>query len=210
MRCDDAREALSARLDGEQLPVPEAALAAHVDACPGCAAWVEAATAASRRVRVRLAEPAGETPHDLSAGVRRRLQADAARGGPPWSRLALAALAVSQILLGLPTLLGGLDGASQHLAREVGVTEVALSLGVLAAAWRPWRAAGMLPVVVALAAGLAATAAVDMVVDGVPPHHELPHLVPVLEALLLWRVRHHAVPPTGSSGRAPVALRRVA
>lgn len=209
MRCDDAREALSARLDGEQLPVPEAALTAHVDACPGCAAWVEAATAASRRVRVRLAEPVGETPHDLSADVRRRLQADAARGGPPCSRLALAALAVSQILLGLPTLvLGGLDGASQHLAREVGVTEVALSLGVLAAAWRPWRAAGMLPVVVALAAGLAATAAVDMAVDGVPPHHELPHLVPALEALLLWRVRHHAAVTPPPALATP--LRRVA
>lgn len=122
----------------------------------------------------------------------------------------LAMTALLQLALSLPALLlGEQDAAGLHVAREIGATEVALAVGVLAAAWRPWRAAGMLPVVAALAVGLASTTVIDVVGGEVPALHEVPHLLALVEAALLWRLRHAAIAkPTGSS--PATQLRRVA
>ncbi|WP_190129064.1 zf-HC2 domain-containing protein [Streptomyces mashuensis] len=45
MECSDVRTAVSARLDGEELPpgVPGAVLVAHLAGCGGCRDWQERA-----------------------------------------------------------------------------------------------------------------------------------------------------------------------
>lgn len=126
------------------------------------------------------------------------------------ARLLLAVTALVQLALSLPALvLGEQASAGLHVAREIGATEVALAVGVLAAAWRPWRAAGMLPVVAALAVGLAGTTLIDVAGGEAFALHEVPHLLALVEAGLLWHLRHADIPlPDGtSSGRS---LRRVA
>ncbi|EUA32805.1 zinc-finger family protein [Mycobacterium xenopi 3993] len=40
MRCEVAREALSARLDGERHAVPAQRVDAHLGSCPDCRAWL--------------------------------------------------------------------------------------------------------------------------------------------------------------------------
>ncbi len=161
------RTALSARLDGEDAGVAERVLDAHVEACAGCRGWLDGAAAVSRRVRLHV--PAAQT--DLSAQVVQRLADAAVHERPPRriARTALLVTALVQLLLSLPALV--------------------FAIGVLAPAWRPWRAAGMLPVVAALAVGLSATTIVDMVSGDVPAVGEVPHLLALVEAALLWRLR---------------------
>jgi predicted anti-sigma-YlaC factor YlaD len=182
------RTGLSARLDGEDAGVDERVLDAHVAECTGCRGWLDGAAAASRRVRLHV--PAAQP--DLSAQVVQRLADAAVLERPPRriARTALLITALVQLLLSLPALLFGADDhAALHGAREAGATDVALAIGVLAAAWRPWRAAGMLPVVAALAVGLSATTLVDVVSGDVPAVGEIPHLLALVEAALLWRLR---------------------
>jgi predicted anti-sigma-YlaC factor YlaD len=52
MRCDRFREAASARLDGEPLGLPEAALDAHLAHCGDCARWAAQAAQLTRRLRI--------------------------------------------------------------------------------------------------------------------------------------------------------------
>lgn len=206
MRCDQAREGLSARLDGEDPGVPAAALDAHVAACAACRAWPGLVADAARPLRVQPALPG----RDLVEAVQSALK----DSGPvvptrPWARAALVVVAVAHLLLSLPALFAGDGHGAVHAARELGATDVALAVGVLAAAWRPWRAAGMLPVVAALALGLGATSVLDLLAGETTALAELPHLLAVVEAVLLFRLRRTALtsPPAAPRG---VSLRRVA
>ena len=45
------RAALSALLDGEEPPVPVAAIMAHLAACPACSGWLDGATTVNRGLR---------------------------------------------------------------------------------------------------------------------------------------------------------------
>lgn len=210
MDCTTAREAASARLDGELSAVMDVALEEHLVSCAVCRAHAAQLAAATRRARLQVAP---QLP-DLTAAVVAQVRQQSER--TPWSpsRLGLVLVAFTQLVLSGPLLLGQALGASTHTAREIGVTEVALAVGLLAAAWRPWRAAGMLPVVVALAVGLAAVSALDVLAGDVRPVHEVPHLLPLAGALLLWQVRHRdpvspPSTPVAEPGRRP-HLRRSA
>ncbi len=208
VRCDQAREALSARLDGEDPGVPGHLLDAHVDGCPSCRAWSSSALDAARPLRVRPAP----TPSDLAPAVLAGLHDHPEVRTPlrRGARVGLVLTALAQLLLTVPALRGGGGHEALHVVREIGVTEAALALGVLAAAWRPWRAAGMLPVVAALAVGLGATSALDLAGGETTPLAEAPHLLALLEVWLLWRLRSTAAAPGAPSGRAQAVLRRVA
>ncbi|MCW2605656.1 MAG: Permease [Frankiales bacterium] len=205
MRCDAAREGLSARLDGEDPQVPAGELDRHVAACPGCADWSAAAAGATRPLRVAAAP----TAVDLTDGVLQALrERPAPRTEHGLARRGLVVVALAHLLLSLPDLLFGSGHEGVHVARELGATDVALAIGVLAAAWRPWRAAGMLPVVAALSAGLAGTSLLDLLAHETTPLRELPHLLAVAETLLLVRLRRHGSPAPDTAHRP--ALRRVA
>lgn len=200
MNCPTARDALSARLDDAPLGVEPAALDVHLAACPSCRAWGASAAELIRRARLHVVP---QMP-DLTAAVQIGVQQARQLPRPGWTpaRLGLVLLGTAQLLLSLPPLLGAEVGTSVHVSREVGVTQVALAVGVLAAAARPWRAAGMLPVVLALALGLAVVAGADVLTGRVAWTGEVVHLLPLADALLLWLVRHRdPLPgPAGASG----------
>lgn len=110
-------------------------------------------------MRLREAEPVP----DLVGAVLARVDTPR-RSRPEWARYALFAVALSQLLLALPALLlGDSLGASVHIARELGSWDVALAIGLLYAAWRPARAAGLLPFAAALAGTMLLTATLDVV-----------------------------------------------
>jgi predicted anti-sigma-YlaC factor YlaD len=206
--CTTAREALSARLDGELSPVMGAALDEHLSGCAACTAADGALARVTRGARLQVAPQVPDLAGAVVEGARAR------RGRDPWSpaRVGLVVVALAQLVLSVPLLLGDAAGASLHTAREVGVTEVALAVGLFAAAWRPWRAAGMLPVVVALALGLAAVSLLDVLAGEVGLVDEVAHLLPLGGALLLWQVRHRdpvAPRPAPVRGEVP-RLRRSA
>ena len=60
--CDEAREAISARLDGERPPFPAPSLDAHLVACQACRDFESAVLAIGRRLSLRASRP---VPDDL-------------------------------------------------------------------------------------------------------------------------------------------------
>jgi predicted anti-sigma-YlaC factor YlaD len=198
--CRAVQEALSAGLDGEDPGLAPDVVASHVEACAGCRGWEQGAAEASRRLRVRPAPAAVDLAPAVLAALR---STDVGIPTRRWTRLALLVTALLQLAVCLPALLGADDSAvGLHVTREVAAAELALAVGLLCAAWRPWRAAGMLPVMATLGLGLSATTLVDVLAGHVPPVDELPHLLALAAVTLLWRLRHgggpglRADPPT--------------
>lgn len=118
-------------------------------------------------------------------------------------RLALAVVALAQLALTVPVLFLGRDHqAPVHLAHELGSFGLALAAGFLAAASRPQRARGMLPLVAVAALALLITAIHDLAVGRTDLVDELPHLVAVVGCLLLALLAR-------SDGTAPLARLRL-
>ena len=149
------REAVSARLDGEDPGIDPALVDAHLARCPGCRAFASAAADAHRAQRVGVA-PA--VP-DLSRRVRKAVAlADRASR---WSvvRALLVVVAVQIIGFSLPALIFGDEHeTAAHAARHLGAFTAAYGVGLLVVAVRPARARTMLPVAVVLAGALVITA----------------------------------------------------
>jgi hypothetical protein len=139
-----------------------------------------------------------------------------ARAHPPslgrgeWTRTALTVVALTQLVLAVPALLGHDTGATVHLARHIGALTAALSIGYLYAAWRPIRAFGLLPMAVAVAATMLFTAVLDVVQGRVALAGETTHVLDVAALVLLWMLAgrpgwggHRLV--TARSRRRPLA-----
>jgi len=100
MSCEDALALMSAKLDGALSPEEEQALAAHLEACPDCRAWMEAMTSVEEKVAA-LAEPA---PEGLKKGVLYRIDQAGGKAKAPVRRwfgpgTALGAVAAVLVLL---------------------------------------------------------------------------------------------------------------
>lgn len=195
MTCSPYRDAISARLDGEDLGMDGTALEAHLAVCPSCAAFAAGSTQLHRSSRLRSAD---EVP-DLVGAVLARVETPR-RSRPEWARYALFAVALSQLLLALPALLFGDSlGASVHIARELGSWDVALAVGLLYAAWRPERSAGMLPFAGALAATMVLTAVLDVASGRESALAESHHLLEIIGLVLLAVLARPTWRRTGTS-----------
>lgn len=195
MDCDRAREAISARIDGEDSGMPEAALEAHLSGCAACRAWEQRAHAVTRRARLGGAF----LDHDLTARVL------AAAPPPPARRLrsltqrgALAAVALAQLAITVPLLVLGHDHeAGRHAAHELGSFDLALAIAFCVGAIRPALSAGLAWPCCISAGGLVGTAVLDVIGGQTFGADEAQHLIALAGALLLlWQAR------TVSSGTA--------
>ena len=205
MRCDDVQDAVSARLDGEALPpgFDDAAVDAHLVTCAACAAFAGGAAAQHRALRVRAADPVP----DLTGPILAAVAPVAPRPVREWVRYALLAVAATQLVLALPALVLGDDpDASIHVARELGSFDIALAVGLLWAAWQPRRAAGLLPMVAALAGAMALTAVLDVVGGDAPAGGEAHHLLDLAGLVLLWALAHPPRPAHPGPGVAGALL----
>jgi predicted anti-sigma-YlaC factor YlaD len=202
MECEHYRLGISARLDGEDAGVDDAALAWHLASCEPCRRFESEAISLTRTVRVAATEPAPDlTPAimaainaERTAGARRsRVDPQALRGG-------LIALALVQMVLALPVLFFGRDaGAPVHVAREIGSFDFALAVGFFFVGWRPARAYGMLPLVAALVGCLGIATGVDLVRGTATFLNESAHLLDLFGLAAVWGLSRAAAYP-GSSG----------
>ena len=203
MDCDRAREAISARIDGEDPGVPADAIEAHLETCADCQGWQQRAHAMTRRAR--LGGPYLE--HDLTARVlaaiqpepagRWRRAARGAAGGHGMTRRAgLAAVAVTQLAITIPMLILGHDhDAGMHAAHELGSFDLALAIAFAVGAVRPALSAGLAWPCGIAAAGLAGTAIADLTAGQTLGVDEAQHLIAVAGAVLLcWQARTAAGP----------------
>lgn len=188
MTCEQIREALSARLDGEPTGLPGPLVDEHVTGCRGCAEWQRQAVALREAALLPDAAP------DLVASVLTTVRAEEARAAARRrraivTRSALALIAVVQLALSVPGLIFGHDHTAPiHVAHEVGSFEAALALGLLLATLWPRLAAGMVPLVAAITGLLLLTAGSDVAAGRTTAAIEWPHLLDLTGALLLLRL----------------------
>jgi predicted anti-sigma-YlaC factor YlaD len=191
MDCDTAREALSARIDGEREPVPSTRVDEHLADCGPCRDWQAAAVEQTQLLRrmagrsqlAAVPQPADERP-------RRR-----ARPAISWQRCALGAVGIIQ--LGVAVAQGsGADlgvphaDSAGHVLNESTAWSAALGVVMLAAAFRPVMAGGLTWVLATFSAFLLLYEVIDTDEGRVTIDRPLTHL-PVVAgavlALLVWR-----------------------
>ena len=209
MDCDVAREALSARIDGEREPVPALRVDEHLASCAGCREWYSRAveqTQQLRRLVGRSQVSAVPESRDQSpARTPRRAWATAT-----WQRWALGVVGVIQIGLaaaqgfgadvGMPVrvhdaMMGG------HLLNESTAWSAALGVVMVVAALRPAAASGLAAVLAVFSLVLAGFVISDTASGAVSVVRLVSHL-PVLAgtvlALLVWRAARPTEPRPGS------------
>jgi predicted anti-sigma-YlaC factor YlaD len=191
MDCDVAREALSARIDGEREPIPAARVDEHLAGCQPCQEWQAAAvrqTQLLRRMAGRSQLAAARPP---ATDQPRR----AGRLSISWRRWALGAVGVVQLGLaaaqGLGAELGVPHAASVgHVLNESTAWSAALGVVMLAAAARPVMAGGLTWVLTTFAGFLVLYEVIDTDEGRVTFDRPLTHVPVVLGAvlaLLVWR-----------------------
>jgi predicted anti-sigma-YlaC factor YlaD len=180
MTCERWREAISARVDGEELAVDGRLLDAHVRRCPACRRF--AATASIGFGGAPAGAPSDGLPRRVA-----RLTAAADRAAT-WNmvRALLAVVAVEIIAVSIPPLLGDERATSPHAARHLGAFAIAYGVGLLVVVARPARARTMLPVAIVVAAALVIGALVDLAQRRIPLISEAAHLPEVVSVGLVW------------------------
>ena len=202
--CETYCEAISARIDGEDPGIAEDALARHVADCRACRSFETAALAATRRARLRPAEPVPDLTAPILAtisAVRRPVAT------PSVIRLTLALVAAAQACSAIPALVGNDSGATLHIAHEQGAWALALAAGLAFAAWRPARGAALLPFLAVFVATMAALTLADVIGGRVAPTAELPHVMAAFGLVVLWLETH---PPAALAPTAPADSPRLA
>jgi predicted anti-sigma-YlaC factor YlaD len=201
MECDRTREAISARIDGEDSGLPAGAVEAHLADCAACRDWQQRAHAVTRRARVG----GPFLDRDLTPVVLAAVPAAPVRRGRTLTqRTALAAVALGQLAITVPLLILGHDhDAGVHAAHELGSFDLALAIAFAVGAIRPALSAGLAWPCGVAAAGLAGTAIVDLISGQTLGADEAQHLVAVLgAALLCWQARTTGRRGTEAAGLA--------
>ncbi len=196
MRCDVAREALSARLDGERPEVLAQQVDAHLETCRGCRTWLIGAAAQTRRLA--SIEP-GDAP-DLVAQIMASIDEDpTAHHG--WMRavraryarwgliavgafqVAIAAAQIGGVSFGMVShhMHGAMSG--EHLLHESTAWLLALGAAMVAAGIWPVMATGVAAIAGAYSLGLMSYVAADAL-DGQVTATRVASHVPVLLGLV--------------------------
>lgn len=193
VKCEDCREALSARLDGETEPAPPEAVDRHLTTCVACRSWFARAERLHRSMLLRTAPPVP----DLTAVILDRTPAPPSEGWPV--RVALGLVAIAQLGLAFAQLLGvgahpthDATALVGHLSHESGAWNLAVGVGLGWAAIRTKSAAGQLPALTGFVAVLLALSAGDLASGAVTAGRVLTHGLVVLGLILLFVVhRQH-------------------
>ncbi|MDP9795918.1 putative anti-sigma-YlaC factor YlaD [Catenuloplanes nepalensis] len=190
--CETFRDAISARLDGEETG-PDGALDRHLDGCAECRAYAEDAALVTRMAG--LLGGAGSTFAGVDDSVldalpapRRRFRMPALPGRRalvPVLRVLLGLLGAGQFVLGVAQISGiaavqhlhtGVGGASpNHLLNESAAWNLALGAGFAWIALRRGRPSGILPTLTVFVSVLVLLSASDLIAGRVEPIRLLSH-----------------------------------
>ncbi len=189
MDCDIAREALSARIDGEREQIPAARVDEHLAGCESCRQWQADAIEQTQMLR-RLSGRSQLTavrPRELRQPRTRELST------VTWQRWALGAVGIVQLTLAATQGVGAQTGAPRaaidgHVLNESTAWSAALGVVMVAAAIRPLVAAGLMWVLGTFTAVLSFYVISDTVAGRVTADRVLTHLPLLAGAVLAWLV----------------------
>jgi predicted anti-sigma-YlaC factor YlaD len=193
VECTQCKEALSARLDGEESWAEQLAVDTHVAGCAACQRFGDGAAHVTRLARTAVATQEPDIAEAVLAAVprsRRPQLVTALRVLLGLVGLAQAEMAVVGILGAHSTALGAqgvvLQGASlTHFAHESAAWNLALGVGFLWVAWRSTRSAGMVPTLATFVAVLTVLVVMDAMAGGVDLARLLAHGLVVLGLILM-------------------------
>ena len=213
MDCDVAREALSARLDGEREPVPSARVDEHLEECAACRAWSDQAAEQARFLR-RLVQ-ARPVVASLPPIVTDRVPPRRGWWMTP-QRWALLCVGIAQMVLAVAQGLGlsvGLShhgmGSAHHLLNESTSWSAAVGVAMVGAALWPSAAAGLAGVLTTFVGVLTVYVIVDALSGGVTATRVLMHIpvaIGALLAIIVWRSNAGPRPKTSSVAEPDIAL----
>ena len=214
MRCDVAREALSARLDGERAQVLPQQVDAHLESCSRCRSWLIGAAVQSRR----LASVTPGNGPDLVAKIMASI-GEQSSGRHRWMRTlrshyrrwGLIAVGAFQVAIAAAQI-GGIDfgmvsshmhGAmsGEHLMHESTAWLLALGLAMIAAGVWPITAVGVAAITGVYCVALLGYVIVDAVAGEVTATRvasHMPLLLGLAFALLVARERGGSRRPSAS------------
>lgn len=196
MRCSRFREAVSARIDGEDPGVTPDRVDAHLATCAECRSWAMAASSLPLALREA---PAGRVA--LHPEVLATLLAEARPQKPTlvsvreWRAL-LGIIGAIQLVLAWPGVMVRSGHASVHLAHELTSWDLGLAIGFLFLAWQPQRAWGALPLVGVLVACLAGASMLDLLSGDALLGRESVHLLELTGLAFLWQVARRVPRPS--------------
>ena len=213
--CTQCREALSARLDGEESATERGAIDAHLASCAGCRRFADEAARVTRLARTAVATQEPDVVGAVLAAV-------------PWSRrphrvtvlrVLLGLVGLAQVEVAFVEMLGAhasghgsqgivLQGASvEHFAHESAAWNLALGVGFLWVARRSSRTSGMVPTLVTFMVVLTVLVVMDAIAGGVDVARLLAHGL-VLIGLILVIVLDRLPRPAGGTVPGTPALRQ--
>lgn len=209
MECEIAREALSARMDGEHEPVPARRVDEHLASCPECRQWQDELNSQMDVLRGLIA--ADRTRMTAVTDSVSQPALPETRDGLDWVRIALAVVGGIQIVLAVLQAAGVSIGVhvghsmGGHVVNESSAWSVALGVAMLVAAARPAAAMGLAIVGGVFTLVLTGYVVVDGLtgaVGAVRMLSHLPALAGVVLTVLVWR-RHTLEPPRPDRDAAP-------
>jgi predicted anti-sigma-YlaC factor YlaD len=181
VECEDYRELLSARLDGEEDVGPNGPPDAHLERCFDCQLWYDRAALITRRARMA---PAQAGPDVTAAVLERvpRIRSSSSRR----LRSALVALGVAQCLMAFFSFMVGDETAGlTHVSYESVAWNLALGVALVAAALRPGHGAGMVPVLGTFITVMTGVFMADLLPDRVEPTRVVSHLITLAALVIL-------------------------
>ncbi len=195
-----AREALSARLDGEREAVPSARVDEHLGECTACRAWFDQVADQARDLRQLVDSRPATTPVDALGIVAARPRR---RPLMTWQRWALLCVGVAQIVLATVQGLGISVGLTHdralsfgsHLLNESTAWSAALGVIMVAAALWPGAAAGLAGVLTVFVGLLTVYVVVDVLAGATTTLRILTHLPVAVGAVLAIAVWRHSSAP---------------
>lgn len=209
MECEIAREALSARMDGEHEPVPARRVDEHLASCPECRQWQDELNSQMDLLRGLIA--ADRTRMTAVTDTVSQPALPETRTGLDWVRVGLAVVGAVQIVLAVLQAAGVSIGVhvghatGGHVVNESTAWSVALGVAMLVAAARPAAAMGLAIVGGVFTLVLTGYVVVDGLtgaVSAVRMLSHLPALAGVVLTVLVWR-RHAVEPPRPDRDAAP-------
>lgn len=217
MDCTQCKEALSARLDGEESEAERAAVDTHLASCTACHRFADDAARVTRlaRTTVATAEPDIVVAVLAAAPRSHRSQLITAL------RVLLGLVGLAQAEMALVGILGAhthalatqgvvLQGASlAHFAHESAAWNLSLGVGFLWVAWRSSRTSGMVPTLATFVAVLTVLVVMDAMAGGVDVARLLAHGLVVLGLVLMIALDRLPRPTGGTVPGVPTVRRRL-
>jgi predicted anti-sigma-YlaC factor YlaD len=211
--CAECREALSARLDGEESAAERAAIEVHLVTCAACRWFVDEAARVTRLARTGVAIREPDVVDAVLAATPRSRRCQLVTA----LRVLLGLIGLAQLAVASVGVLGAghgsqgveLQGASMaHFAHESAAWNLALGVGFLVVAWRCSRTSGLVPTLATFVAVLTVLVVLDVMAGWVGPERFLLHGLVLLGLILVMVLDRLPRPAGGTTPDIPLLDQR--